>query len=171
MFKKIAQNATSWGNERNSYGKANVSADNEVLKALTQQVSMLTSKLERLNSSAPQSTAHIIQHCEVCGSKNHGYESCSMQFPQEEVSVLYGNTYNPNFKHPNISCHSQNVLNPQPMVQKQQFRPPGYQQKPYPPRPQFQNIAALAPPHLSKRTLWNPCLRPSCQPKCKQTQI
>ena len=32
------------------------------------------------------------------------------------------------------------------MVQQQQFGPPGYQQKPYPPRPQFQNIAAQAPP-------------------------
>ena len=36
IFKKIAQNAASWGNERDSHSRINSSADNEVLKALTQ---------------------------------------------------------------------------------------------------------------------------------------
>ena len=140
-----------------------MSSDDEVLKALTQQVSMLTSKLERLSSSTPQPTAHMIQHCEVCGSKNHESESCTMQFQQEEVNALYGNVYNPNFKHPNLSYRSQNVLNPQPMVQQQQFRPLGYQQKPYPPRPQFQNIAAQAPPPPQQKNSLESMFEPSCQ--------
>ena len=117
-----------------------------MLKALTQQVSMLTSKLEKLNPSPSLSSAHMIQHCEVCGSKIHGSESCSMPLPQEEVNALYGNVYNPNFKHPNLSYRSQNILNPQPMVQQQQFGPPGFQQRPQLLRPQYQQTTAPPPP-------------------------
>ena len=102
LFEKIAQNATFWGKERDNFGNAHGSADNEVLKALTQKVSMLTSKLEKLSTS-PSVPVHMIQICETCGVKGHGSESCFLDMPSEELNALYGNTYNPNYKHPNLS--------------------------------------------------------------------
>ena len=116
LFEKITQNSASWGNERDSFGRSSTNADNKVLNALTQQVSMLTSKLEKLSTSSSSAQVHMIQTCEVCGVKGHGADSCSMTFPQEEINALYGNTYNPNFKHLNLSYRRQNMLNPQSMV-------------------------------------------------------
>ena len=52
LFEKIAQNAASWGSERENHSRTSSSADSEVLKALTQQVSLLTSKLEKLNANS-----------------------------------------------------------------------------------------------------------------------
>ncbi|CAO2822820.1 unnamed protein product [Amaranthus hypochondriacus] len=142
LFETIAQNSSSWSNERESATQSSTKPDGDVMKAinaLTARVEKLSTDFQKVATPAPTQVM-----CVTCGSSAHNSDACPTTAPApEEINVLYNNnSYMPN-KNSYLSYSSTNVQNPHQIVPRPQYNPPGFVNKP--PQPAYRPPMQQAP--------------------------
>ncbi|CAO2813874.1 unnamed protein product [Amaranthus hypochondriacus] len=143
LFETIAQNSSSWSNEREPAARSSTKLDWEMMKAisaLTARVEKLSTDFQKVATPAPTQVM-----CVTCGSSAHNSDACLATTPApKEINVLYNNNlYMPN-KNQYLSYSSTNVQNPHQIMPMPQFNPPGFQNKP--PQPAYRPPMQQAPP-------------------------
>ena len=127
LLEHMANNNEGGGSERTILRRQAPNHDSEAIRALTEQVAMLTRQLQ----GAPLGV-NSIATCQWCQGP-HPSESCQAGNPMtretpEQANFVgnaqFGNTYNPNWRnHPNFSWKNQAAAVPMPQAQPKEARP------------------------------------------------